>query len=61
MGENHHNAVDGLVNLFSKANQDLSVLHHKLEEEFQQVYPDSVTMHSLLTNSNSNQYLVVYL
>lgn len=53
MGENHHKAVDGLVNLFSKANQDLSVLHHKLEEEFLQVYPDSVCIRP--ANSNSSR------
>ncbi|XP_058203553.1 uncharacterized protein LOC131317887 [Rhododendron vialii] len=36
----HHQAVDGLVNLFTKANHDLTVVQHKLEKEFQQIYPD---------------------
>ncbi|GFQ05638.1 hypothetical protein PHJA_002707900 [Phtheirospermum japonicum] len=36
----HNQAVDGLLNLFSKANRDLSTVHHKLHKEFQQVYPD---------------------
>ncbi|KAA8525650.1 hypothetical protein F0562_007468 [Nyssa sinensis] len=37
---NHHQAVDSLVNLFTKANHDLTVVQHRLEKEFQQVYPD---------------------
>ncbi|KAL3630021.1 hypothetical protein CASFOL_023005 [Castilleja foliolosa] len=36
----HNQAVDGLLNLFSTANRDLSTIHHKLHKEFQQVYPD---------------------
>ncbi|KAH7841743.1 hypothetical protein Vadar_033706 [Vaccinium darrowii] len=36
----HHQAVDGLVNLFTKANHDLTMVQHKLEKEFQQIYPD---------------------
>ncbi|KAL0323978.1 UNVERIFIED_CONTAM: hypothetical protein Scaly_2364900 [Sesamum calycinum] len=36
----HNQAVDGLLNLFSKANRDLSTVHNKLHKEFQQVYPD---------------------
>ncbi|KAL2454738.1 hypothetical protein Adt_13768 [Abeliophyllum distichum] len=35
-----HQSVDGLLNLFSKANRDLSMVHNKLDKEFQQVYPD---------------------
>ncbi|KAE7996352.1 hypothetical protein FH972_001083 [Carpinus fangiana] len=43
MGHNnkeHHQATEGLVNLFTKANHDLTVVQHRLEKEFQQVYPD---------------------
>ncbi|XP_042003999.1 uncharacterized protein LOC121752957 isoform X2 [Salvia splendens] len=36
----HNQAVDGLLNLFSKANRDLSAVQNKLHKEFQQVYPD---------------------
>ncbi|GER39738.1 spindle and kinetochore-associated protein 2 [Striga asiatica] len=36
----HNEAVDGLLNLFSKANRDLSAVHNKLHKEFNQVYPD---------------------
>lgn len=38
----HHQAVDGLFNLFTKANHDLSMLHNKLDKEFKQIYPDNV-------------------
>ncbi|XP_022935897.1 spindle and kinetochore-associated protein 2 isoform X1 [Cucurbita moschata] len=37
----HHQAADGLTNLFTKANHDLSVVQYRLEKEFQQIYPDS--------------------
>ncbi|KAB1204772.1 hypothetical protein CJ030_MR8G027381 [Morella rubra] len=37
----HHQAMDSLVNLFTKANHDLTVVQHRLEKEFQQVYPDN--------------------
>ncbi|XP_042039328.1 uncharacterized protein LOC121785053 isoform X2 [Salvia splendens] len=36
----HNQAVDGLLNLFTKANRDLSAVQNKLHKEFQQVYPD---------------------
>ncbi|KAL1552559.1 hypothetical protein AAHA92_13341 [Salvia divinorum] len=36
----HNQAVDGLLNLFSKANRDLSTVQNKLQKEFQQIYPD---------------------
>lgn len=43
MGHSHHHeGVDGLLNLFTKANHDLTVVHHKLEKEFQQIYLDNV-------------------
>lgn len=38
----HHPAADNLVTLFTKANHDLSLLHFKLDKEFQQIYPDNV-------------------
>ncbi|KNA19385.1 hypothetical protein SOVF_062080 [Spinacia oleracea] len=37
----HHPAADNLVTLFTKANHDLSLLHFKLDKEFQQIYPDN--------------------
>ena len=37
----HHQATDGLVNLFTKASHDLTVVQHRLEKEFQQVYPNN--------------------
>ncbi|XP_071695946.1 uncharacterized protein [Rutidosis leptorrhynchoides] len=40
-GDNHHHAVDGLINLFTKANNDLTVVHNRLEKEFRQIYPDN--------------------
>ncbi|KAK6158714.1 hypothetical protein DH2020_006028 [Rehmannia glutinosa] len=35
----HNQAVDGLLNLFTKANRDLSAVHNKLHKEFQQANP----------------------
>uniref|UniRef100_A0A7C8YS46 Protein FAM33A n=1 Tax=Opuntia streptacantha TaxID=393608 RepID=A0A7C8YS46_OPUST len=37
----HHPAVDGLVSLFIKAHHDLSLVHLKLDKEFNQIYPDN--------------------
>ncbi|KAF5957414.1 hypothetical protein HYC85_004639 [Camellia sinensis] len=38
----HNNqAVDNLVNLLTKASHDLTLVQHKLEKEFQQIYPDN--------------------
>lgn len=37
----HHQATDSLVNLFTKANNDLTLVQLKLEKEFQQIYPDN--------------------
>ncbi|KAI5659702.1 hypothetical protein M9H77_28495 [Catharanthus roseus] len=34
-----HEAVDGLLNLFAKANHDLTIIQNKLDREFSQVYP----------------------
>ncbi|KAG6387892.1 hypothetical protein SASPL_153087 [Salvia splendens] len=52
----HNQAVDGLLNLFTKANRDLSAVQNKLHKEFQQVYPD----HLWGTNFFSSSTLVVY-
>ncbi|AEC07645.1 unnamed protein product [Arabidopsis thaliana] len=35
----HHQAVDNLLNVFSRASHDLTVVHSKLDKEFQQMYP----------------------
>ncbi|XP_022982168.1 uncharacterized transporter C405.03c-like isoform X2 [Cucurbita maxima] len=37
----HHQAAEGLTNLFSKVTHDLSMIQYRLEEEFQLSYPDS--------------------
>lgn len=42
----HHQGVDGLVSLFTKANHDLNLVFFKLEKEFQQVYSDNVRIES---------------
>ncbi|KAK9130289.1 hypothetical protein Sjap_010776 [Stephania japonica] len=39
--ERSHPAVDDLFNLFTKANNDLTVVHNRLHKEFQQTYPDN--------------------
>ncbi|KAJ4837002.1 hypothetical protein Tsubulata_022215 [Turnera subulata] len=44
----HHQAMDGLVNLFTKANHDLSSVQFKLEREFHQVYPDNANPMKLI-------------
>lgn len=49
MGHNfqhRHQATDGLLSLFTKANHDLALVHLKLEKEFQQTYPDNVSLQS---------------
>lgn len=40
--QRQHQAVDGLFYLFTTANHDLTLLHNKLQREFQQLYPDNV-------------------
>ncbi|KAJ0431557.1 putative spindle and kinetochore-associated protein [Helianthus annuus] len=37
----HHDAVDGLVNLFIKANNDLNIVQNRLDKEFREIYPDN--------------------
>ncbi|PWA97899.1 hypothetical protein CTI12_AA024930 [Artemisia annua] len=39
--DEHHNAVDSLANLFTKANHDLTLVHNRLDKEFRQIYPDN--------------------
>ncbi|KAF5743375.1 hypothetical protein HS088_TW09G01443 [Tripterygium wilfordii] len=47
--EHHNQAVEGLLNVFSKANHELSVVQHKLEREFQQTYPDNANPMKLVS------------
>lgn len=55
MGDSHHlqnhqhKAMDGLVNLFTKANHDLNVVQHRLEKEFQQIYPENANPMKLVS------------
>jgi len=42
MGNEYNEATDGLVKLFRKANHDLDIVHHRLQTEFQQQYPENV-------------------
>ncbi|GMY29134.1 spindle and kinetochore-associated protein 2 [Fagus crenata] len=51
MGHNieQHQATDGLVNLLTKANHDLAVVQHRLEKEFQQVYPENANPMKLVS------------
>ncbi|XP_010548578.1 PREDICTED: uncharacterized protein LOC104819952 [Tarenaya hassleriana] len=44
----HHQAVDNLINIFTKASHDLTVVHYKLEKEFQQIYPDNANPMKLI-------------
>ncbi|KAK7260989.1 hypothetical protein RIF29_27292 [Crotalaria pallida] len=47
--EERHEATDGLLNLFTKANHDLSVVHHRLDMEFQQLYPNNANPMKLVS------------
>ncbi|XP_004498821.1 uncharacterized protein [Cicer arietinum] len=49
MGHQYHEATDGVVNLFTKANHDLSMIHHRLEKEYQQIYPDNANPMKLVS------------
>ncbi|ESW33094.1 hypothetical protein PHAVU_001G042700 [Phaseolus vulgaris] len=49
MGHQYHQATDGLLNLFTKANHDLSTVHHRLEKEFLQVYPENANPMKLVS------------
>lgn len=45
----HHQAVDGLVNLFTKANNDLIIVQNRLEKEFRETYPDNANPMKLVS------------
>ncbi|XVF89430.1 hypothetical protein PTKIN_Ptkin19aG0129600 [Pterospermum kingtungense] len=47
--QNHHQAADNLVNLFTKAKHDLLVVQYRLEKEFQQIYPDNANPMKLVS------------
>ncbi|XWS72777.1 hypothetical protein CRYUN_Cryun02cG0069900 [Craigia yunnanensis] len=47
--QNHHQAADNLMNLFTKANHDLLVVLYRLEKEFQQIYPDNANPMKLVS------------
>ncbi|GAU17678.1 hypothetical protein TSUD_07400, partial [Trifolium subterraneum] len=49
MGNEYHEATDGLVKLFRKADHDLDVVHHRLQTEFQQFYPDNANPMKLVS------------
>ncbi|XP_057424737.1 uncharacterized protein LOC130718225 [Lotus japonicus] len=49
MGYEYNQATDGLMKLFTKANHDLAMVHHRLEKEFQQVYPDNANPMKLVS------------
>ncbi|KAI9118253.1 hypothetical protein K1719_010585 [Acacia pycnantha] len=58
MGHNYqhrHQATDGLLSLFSKANHDLALVHLKLEKEFQQIYPDNANPMKLVSRIKKMQ------
>lgn len=58
--QQNHQAIDGLVNLFTKANHDLTMIQYKLEKEFQQIYPDNVSKANinffLMLKENDNNF-----
>lgn len=45
--QHNHQAIDGLVNLLTKSNHELTMVQYKLEKEFQQIYPDNVSKPNL--------------
>ncbi|KAI3858516.1 hypothetical protein MKX03_018813 [Papaver bracteatum] len=47
--QQNHPSMDGLVNLLSKSNNDLTTVYNKLEREFQQTYPDNANPLKLVT------------
>ncbi|KAF7817314.1 spindle and kinetochore-associated protein 2 [Senna tora] len=57
--QHRHQATDGLLNLFTKANHDLALVHHRLEKEFQQVYPDNVSQATISWLSQIGFTLIV--
>ncbi|KAL5559627.1 hypothetical protein UlMin_035838 [Ulmus minor] len=55
MGHEHNQATDGLLKLLTKANHDLSVVQHKLEREFQQIYPENANPMKLVSRMKKIQ------
>ncbi|KAM5564637.1 hypothetical protein ABKV19_018951 [Rosa sericea] len=49
MGQEHHEATEGLVRLLTKANHDLAVVQHRLDKEFQQIYPQNANPMKLVS------------
>ncbi|AES59068.1 putative spindle and kinetochore-associated protein [Medicago truncatula] len=49
MGNEYNEATDGLVKLFRKANHDLDIVHHRLQTEFQQQYPENANPMKLVS------------
>lgn len=45
----HHEATEGLVRLLTKANHDLTVVQHRLDKEFQQIYPENANPMKLVS------------
>ncbi|KFK32602.1 hypothetical protein AALP_AA6G265400 [Arabis alpina] len=48
MSQNHHQAVDNLINVFARASHDLTLVHSKLDKEFHQIYPDNANPMKLI-------------
>ncbi|KAF1885559.1 hypothetical protein Lal_00039390 [Lupinus albus] len=42
-------AMEGIVRLFTKANHDLNMLKHRLEKEFENVYPENANPMKLVS------------
>ncbi|PRQ16688.1 putative spindle and kinetochore-associated protein [Rosa chinensis] len=49
MGQEHHEATEGLVRLLMKANHDLTVVQHNLDRELQQSYPQNANLMKLVS------------
>lgn len=45
----HHEATEGLVRLLTKVNHDLTVVQHRLDKEFQQIYPENANPIKLIS------------
>ncbi|KAM7269373.1 hypothetical protein ACFE04_024870 [Oxalis oulophora] len=56
-----HPAVDNLVNTLTRANHDLTLVHYKLDKEFQQLYPHNANPMKLVSRINKIQEDVVAL
>ncbi|KAL9442845.1 hypothetical protein AB3S75_016246 [Citrus x aurantiifolia] len=47
--QHNHQAIDGLVNLLTKSNHELTMVQYKLDKEFQQIYPDNANPMKLVS------------